>query len=82
MDLKCGRQRSVDVRSFGGTTVKLSVEETLKLLSDIEEALQWWEIKGPQDRDWRGIAISVQEALAHSEFCTIDNPFGSKRAPY
>ena len=54
---------------------KLSVEQTLKLLSDIEEALQWWEIKGPRDRNWRGISLSVQEAMSRSEFCTIDNPF-------
>jgi hypothetical protein len=66
--------------------MRLSESETLKLLSEIEEALQWWEIKGSNNRDWVDVARAVQEAMSRSEFCTIENPYGKggcdKPKPY
>lgn len=34
-----------------------------KLSDDIAEAVQWWQIKGPKDREWKGIMGFVQGVI-------------------
>lgn len=34
-----------------------------KLSDDIAEAVQWWQIKGPKDREWKGIMEFVQGVI-------------------
>jgi hypothetical protein len=56
---------------------KLNADETQEILDHIDEALQWYEIKGPRPWTWEQVSKSVQEGMSRSEFLTIPNPFGT-----